>query len=293
MSLHRVPPILQSVALVRNWLVENVPCTDSMLGYDLFLKLGNELVAGQRLKLAALAQGMPYSADAIAGQLRRFEEHGLLVLGSDADDGLVIEATERFLALLDRYGRVFDTVFIVRGELRGQQLLVRSSQPELADFGRLLYDRMYDLGWLYLHNFGSACFLIASLVQRLADLHGRRARIVSGQVAVEHQGKVFMLGGQGLAKPGQIDGHAVCVIDDALVLDFGLGNVRKSYRRDFYWGTIADYRRDGAAFARLVLPDGVAMTWLDDWQSPDTEAELARYAPHLDELAAQYVARYR
>ncbi len=293
MSLHRVPPILQSVALVRNWLVENVPCTDSMLGYDLFLKLGNDLVAGQRLKLSALAQGMPYPADAIAGQLRRFEEHGLLALASDADDGLTIHATERFLALLDRYGRVFDTVFIVRGELRGQQLLVRSNQPELADFGRLLYDRMYDLGWLYLHNFGSVCFLVASLVRRLADLHGRQARVVSGQVEVDNQGQVFRLGGKGLAKPGQIDGHAVCVIDDALVLDFGLGSVRKSYRRDFYWGTIADYQRDGNVFARMVLPDGVTMTWKDDWQSPHTEAELARYAPHIDELAAQYVARYR
>jgi hypothetical protein len=278
---------------VRNWLVENVPCTDSMVGYDLFLKLGNDFVAGQRLKLSALTQGLPYSAEVVHGQLRRFEEHGLVALGSDADDGLVVESTERFLALLDRYGRVFDAVFIVRGELRGQQLLVASTQPELADFGRLLYDRMYDLGWLYLHNFGSACFLISSLVRRLAELHGRRARIVSGQVEVDNQGKTFMLGGQGFAKPGQIDGHAVCVIDDALVLDFGLGNVRKSYRRDFYWGVIADYARDGVVFARLTLPDGVTMTWKDDWQSPHTEAELARYAPHIDELAGQYVARYR
>lgn len=293
MPLHRVPPILKSVALVRNWLVENVPCTDSMLGYDLFLKLGNDFVAGQRLKLSALAQGLPYTAEEVAAQLRRFEEHGLVTLASDADDGLVVEGTERFLALLDRYGRVFDAVFIVRGELRGQQLLVSSNQPELADFGRLLYDRMYDLGWLYLHNFGSACFLISSLARRLAELHGHRARIVSGLVEVENQGNVFLLGGQGFAKPGQIDGHAVCVIDDALVLDFGLGNVRKSYRRDFYWGTIADYARDGAVFARMTLPDGVTMAWKDDWQSPDTDVELARYAPHIDELAAQYVARYR
>jgi hypothetical protein len=293
MPLHRVSPILKSVALVRNWLVENVPCTDSMLGYDLFLKLGNDFGAGQRLKLSALVQGLPYSAEEVTAQLRRFEEHGLVALASDAGDGLMVEGTERFLALLDRYGRVFDAVFIVRGELRGQQLLVSSARPELADFGRLLYDRMYDLGWLYLHNFGSACFLVASLARRLAELHGHRARIVSGMVEVENQGNTFLLGGQGFAKPGQVDGHAVCVVDDALVLDFGLGNVRKSYRRDFYWGTIADYQRDGAVFARLTLPDGVTMAWKDDWQSPGTEAELARYAPHIDELAAQYIARYR
>ncbi|WP_449405767.1 hypothetical protein [Massilia phosphatilytica] len=46
-------------------------------------------------------------------------------------------------------------------------------------------------------------------------------------------------------------------------------------------------------FARLTLPDGVTMAWKDDWQSPATDAELARYAPHIDDLAAQYVARYR
>ena len=293
MPLHRVPPILKSVALVRNWLVENVPCTDSMLGYDLFLQLGNECAAGQRLMLSALAHDMPYAAEAVHEKLRRFEEHGLVVLATDADDGLVVEVTERFLSLLDRYGRVFDTVFIVRGELRGQQLLVASAQPELADFGRLLYDRMHDLGWLYLHNFGSACFLVSSLAKRLAELHGRRARIVSGLVELENQGKAFLLGGPGYAKPGQIDGHAACVIDDTLVLDFGLGNVRKSYRRDFYWGAIVDYARDGAVFARLTLPDGFTMSWKDDWQSPDTEAELARYAPHIDELIGQYVARYR
>lgn len=195
MPLHRVPPILKSVALVRSWLVENVPCTDSMLGYDLFLQLGNECAAGQRLTLVA------------------------------------------------------------------------SFHPELADFGRLLYDRMHDLGWLYLHNFGSACFLVSSLAKRLAELHGRRARIVSGLVELENQGKAFLLGGPGYAKPGQIDGHAACVIDDTLVLDFGMGNVRKSYRRDFYWGAIVDYARDGAVFAR--------------------------YAPHIDELIGQYVARYR
>jgi hypothetical protein len=297
MSIHRVAPILQSVALMRNWMVENVPGTDSMLGYDLFLELGNnassEAATGRAQSLAALARAMPHSEDAIAGQLRRFEEHGLVTLANDADAGLVAQPTERFLGLLARYGRVFDAVFIVRGELRGQQLLVQSERPDLADFGRLLYDRMYDLGWLYLHNYGSACFLVSSLVRRLAELHGRSARIVSGQVEILNRNQAFLLGAQGMAREGQVDGHAVCVIDDALVLDFGLGNVRKSYRRDFYWGAIADVRRDGAAFARVVLPDGVVMTWKDDWRSPGTDTELARYAPHLDGLAAQYIERYR
>lgn len=299
MSLHRVPPILQSVAQVRNWVVENVPGTDSMLGYDLFLKLGNDVGAGQPLQLAALAQGLPYSAEVVAGQLQRFQEHGLVTLVNDAGHGLVAQATPRFLTLLDQYGLVFESKFIVRDELRGQQLIVQSVHPELAGLGRVLYDRMYDLGWLYLHNFGSACFMMSSLVHRIALLHGHQARVASCHVEIEGRQQAdgqqarYLLGAPGFAKPGQIDGHAVCIIDEALVVDFGLGNVRKGYRRDFYWGAIGDLARNGPMLAHLVLPGGETMTWKDDWQSPGSDAELARYAPHMDDFAKQYLARFR
>jgi hypothetical protein len=35
------------------------------------------------------------------------------------------------------------------------------------------------------------------------------------------------------------------------------------------------------------------MIWKDDYQSPDTETELANCAPHLDALIAQYIERFR
>lgn len=293
MTLHRVPPILQCVAQARNWVVENVPAADSMLGYDLFLKLGNDLVASRPLELDALVQGLPYPQDQVVRQLHRLEEAGMLVLASDADRGLVLRPTERFLSLLDNYSRMFESLFIVRRELRGQQLLVHTSDAMLGDLARSLYDHTYDLGWLYLHNFGNVCFLMASLVQRLAEVHGRRARIASCYVRIQHGESAYLLGAQGYAKPGQIDGHAVCIIDEALIVDFGLGNVRKGYRRDFHWGVACDYRRDGALMGGLRLPSGETMAWLDDWQSPSTNDELARYAPHLDGLVAQYLARFQ
>jgi len=298
MSLHRVHPILQSVARMRNWVVEHVPGGDSMLGYDLFLKLGNDVVAGQPLTVSALAQGLPYTQDAVAAQLQRFEESGLVTLSNDADLGLQLQPTPRFLKLLDQYSLAFESVFIVRTELRAQQLLIQSDHAELAGFARVLYDRMYDLGWLYLHNYGSACFLMASLVRRVAELHGRQARVASCYVELDQHredGSVsrYLLGSKEHVKPGQIAGHAACIIDEQLVVDFGLGSVRKHHRRDFYWGAIGDYRRTGDVFARLVLPGNATMTWKDDWQSPDGDAELARYAPHLDEFASQYIARFR
>jgi hypothetical protein len=298
MSLRRVPSILQSVAQVRNWVVEHVPGTDSMLGYDLFIKLGNDAVAGQPLCLSALASQMPYSSDAIAGQLRRFEELGLLTLSNDADQGLVLHPTQQFMSLLNQYSLVFESKFIVRDELRVRQLIVQSSHTALAQLCSVLYDRVHDLGWLYLYNYGSTCFMMASLMRRLAELHGHQARVVSCYVEIAAPaaagGEIrYRLGARGHAKPGQIDGHAVCLIDESLIVDFGLGNVRRGYRRNFYWGAIADFRREDAAIARLALPNGDSMTWKDDYQSPDTETELAACAQYLDALIAQYIERFR
>jgi DNA-binding transcriptional ArsR family regulator len=291
MSLHRVPPILQSVAQVRNWVVENVPCADSMLGYDLFLKLGNDVVAGQPLEAGALAAGLPYSREQVAAQLRRLEQAGLVEF-IDGEDG-ELRPTQLFLTLLDRYSRAFESVFIVRQELRSQQLRVTATDPDLAALGRVLYDRVYDMGWLYLHNFGSACFLMASIVRRLAEAHGHSARIASCYVEVSGGANRYLLGAQGFAKQGQIDGHAVCVIDDKVIIDFGLGNIRKNYRRDFAWGAVSDYRREGVVLGTMLVPSGETVAWKDDWQSPGTEAELARYAPHIEGLFADYAERFR
>jgi DNA-binding transcriptional ArsR family regulator len=291
MSLHRVPPILQSVAQVRNWVVENVPCADSMLGYDLFLKLGNDVVAGQPLEAGALAAGLPYSREQVAAQLRRLEQAGLVEF-IDGEDG-ELRPTQLFLTLLDRYSRAFESVFIVRQELRSQQLRVTATDPDLAALGRVLYDRVYDMGWLYLHNFGSACFLMASIVRRLAEAHGHSARIASCYVEVSGGANRYLLGAQGFAKQGQIDGHAVCVIDEKVIIDFGLGNIRKNYRRDFAWGAVSDYRREGVVLGTMLVPSGETVAWKDDWQSPGTEAELARYAPHIEGLFADYAERFR
>jgi hypothetical protein len=291
MTSKRVPPILQGAAQVRNWVVGNVPGADSMLGYDLFIKLGSDAVPGQPLALATLAQGLPYPQEQVEQQLRRLEQAGLLAL-EDGADGLALRLGERFFDLLELYSRKVESLFIVRQELRDQQLLLRTSDPALAAFGGVLYDRIYDMGWLYLHNFGGVCFLMASIVRRLAELHGHEARIASCYVEVIDGQTRYLLGGQGYAKPGQIEGHAACIVDESVILDFGLGNARKGYRRDFAWGVVCDYRRDGNVLGAITLPTGGTMAWKDDWQSPDTEAELARYAPHMDNLVGQYLARF-
>jgi hypothetical protein len=293
MQIDRVPTMLQSVAQLRNWVVENVPCTNSMLGYDLFIKLGNDVVAGQPLDLATLAQGLPYPPEQVADHIRRMAQAGLFEIADVGQGAAMLRATSAFVTLLDRYSRKLESVFIVREDLRSQQLLVSASDPALGQFASMLYDRIYDMGWLYLHNFGSACFLMASLVRRLAEAHGHAARIASCYVEIAHDEGQYLLGAQGYAKPGQIDGHAVCIVNEAVILDFGLGNVRKGYRRDFHWGVATDYRRQDSVLGAMTVRTGERVTWKDDWQSPGTDAELARYAPHIEDLFGEYVARFR
>jgi hypothetical protein len=291
MQIDRVIPMLQSVAQVRNWVVENIPLTESLLGYDLFLKIGNDIATGQPLDVNTLSTGFPHPPAQVQAHLRLMVMNGLLVF-EDGGAQQVLRPTPRFLALLETYGRKFESLFIVRDDLRSQQLFLASSDAQMTAFARQMYDRVYDMGWLYLHNFGSVCFLMASLVRRIAEAHGYDARIASCHVEVQFPGGLYSLGGQGVAKPGQIDGHAACVINGSTLVDFGLGNIRKGYRRNFYWGVACDYRRDGAAIAQLALPGPHTMTWKDDWQSPGAHAEIARYAPFVENLFEQYAARF-
>jgi hypothetical protein len=284
--------MLQSVAQVRNWVVTHLPIAESLVGYDLFLKLGNDIAAGLPLEVQRLAAGLPYEPGQIIGQLQLMAQAGLLEFAGEPPAPRVVRPTARFVDLLAEYGRTFDRLFIVRDDLRGQQLVATATDPALKAFGKLVYDRVHDLGWLYLHNFGSVCFLMASLVRRIAEAHGHAARISSCYVEIVEPQRRFQLGGQGLGQPGQVDGHAACVVGEALVLDFGLGNVRKAFRRDFPWGVVCDYRRDGAVFGSAPVPGNGTAIWKDDWQSASTETELAACVPFVERLFREYEERF-
>ncbi|MDL2356767.1 MAG: hypothetical protein QFF03_16070 [Pseudomonadota bacterium] len=289
MQVPRITSLLQGIASSRSWLLTHVPLTGSMAGYDLFLKIANDCPGGQPVRMSALLDGIGHPPETVRAQLLQMAAADLLA--PRADDAWL--PTARFLGLLNSFSQQFDSLFILRKSLRDRQLLVVSDDDELGHFAERLYDHFYDLGWLYLHNFGAACFLMASLVARLAGEAGYRARVASGYVDIARGDARYLLGAQGYAKPGQIDGHAVCVVEEKLLIDFGLGNARRSYRSDFPWALACAFRPRGACLAELAMPTGETVRWKNDWQSPDTEAELARYAPHLDQLAAQYHAQFR
>ncbi|MES2127814.1 MAG: hypothetical protein V4463_11130 [Pseudomonadota bacterium] len=287
MHIQRVTSLLQGVADVRNWLVQHIPLTTSMVGYDLFLKLGIDYAGKAESSLHSVFAVLPHTPELVREQIAHFERADLLLV-----EGERIHLSARLVDLLDAYDHKFESLFILRKHLRDEQLLIVAPWPRLHHVVESLYDHFYDLGWLYLHNFGSVCFLMASLVARVVQRYGHTARIVSGYVEVTSARGRFMLGGAGMAGPGQIDGHAMCVIDEAIIVDFGLGNLRKSYRRDFHWALATPYQPGGVAIGQLVLHTGEVLNWKTDWQSPSTQSELDKFLPLVDELMLRYEALF-
>lgn len=292
MHIGRIASHLQGAADIRRWAVENIPFTESMVGHDLFIKIGNDFVGGIPLELSRLCSELPHDDRHVRLEIARLIQSGLLVQAADGPGGSArtLVPTSRFVALLEAYARELDHVYAVRRNLRQEHLLVAAHRPELAAFAELLYDHFHDLGWLYLHNYGAICFLMATVVRNVAQLHGYRARTVSGYVEIlrPHDGHRFQLGGKVHVGPGQIAGHAFCVIDESMIVDFGLGNLRRAYRRSFHWGLACPFELQPPVHGSLQLPNGETVTWKDDWKYPETEAEFAKFEPLAEEMAALY-----
>ncbi|MGO4468592.1 hypothetical protein, partial [Pseudoduganella sp. RAF53_2] len=267
--------------------------SSSMVGYDLFLKIGNDFVSGKPLELEVVFQEMPHSEAELRSHIAAMVDSGLLVAQTGADGGSVrLMPTQRFVELLKQYQSKFESHFILRKDLRSQQLLAMAPDARLQHLVETLYDHFYDIGWLYLHNFGGICFLMSSLVKRVTTAYGFNARIESCHVEIIRGEHSFNLGSPGYAAPGQIEGHAVCVVDDSVLIDFGLGNVRRGFRRDFYWALACSYEPHDTVMAEMQLPQGETVTWMNDWQTPDGPAELAKYEALVEELFALYVDKF-
>lgn len=288
MHRERIASHLQGAADIRRWLAVNLPFTDSLVGHDVFVQVGKALASGRSAGIQALCAELPHPASAVQRELLKMVQAGLLVAGTSQR---TLAPTPRLLALVEAYADTLDHVYAPRLELR-RQLRLGAADALQRELVERMYDHFHDLGWLYLHNFGAVCFMMASLVREVAQLHGHSARVASGYLDIRGaDSKIYQLGGPLLVLPGQIAGHAWCVIDECLLVDFGLGGLRRGYRRDFPWALACAWSGATTAegiVARLALPGDEEAIWRTDWVCPDTEAEISRYAPVARQLADHY-----
>lgn len=276
-------------------MVAHLPQSDSMVGHDLFVKLGCDMLSGVPLEVDALCATLPYPPKQVRQCLAQMQRAGLIVQQAEPDRPGVIRLipTTRFVDALKSFDREFERTFVLRQSQRDNRLHVGSDDPGLRRLMESIYDHFHDLGWLYTDTSASICCLMAHLVGRAAASYGYRSEIKSGYVEVlQPSGHRYLLGAEGSSTPGQIDGHAFCVIDERLVADFGLGNLRRKHRGEFYWALACDLRRDGPRLGGMSLPNGSTVAWKDDWQSLDTEAEIAKCQPVADRMFQHYLAAF-
>lgn len=221
--------------------------------------------------------------------LRQLVGRGLLGAAAGRADAYL--PTPQLDAVLHDMIERLDRSFVPREALH--RALLVCELPDAALQGRVerLFDHFFDLGWLYLHNWASLCTMMATLVARVLALEGLRTRLQLGRIAIARDGCTYDLGGPGTSGAGQFDGHVYCVVgDDEAIVDFGLGVVRRAFRRDTPWAVALPCRREGAVLATLEHPRTGRMQWFDDWQSPAGRAELAAAQPIADELMQVYLA---
>ena len=126
-----------------------------------------------------------------------------------------------------------------------------------------LHEQFLSLGLFT--DFGDMCLSI-SLALVLVFRHlGVAAVVKSCNLVIAHDWGAFLLGFEEPNRktpPGLIDAHVVCVAEDRLLLDFGLGQARKTWHVPVSDSAVALYTPNSAVMATHHCNNS-AYVWLD------------------------------
>jgi hypothetical protein len=216
------------------------------------------------------------------------QQAGAVQTQVDEDGTRWLIATPSLLDSWQEFHAQLNRTLMSRPALRSALFLCAVRDKALAADVTACFDHFFDLGWLYLHNWGASCYTMACLVQQAMQRAGHQVRVEQGYVQMVHKGQHFLLGGRGLAQPGQIDSHAFCVVDERWVVDFGLGVARRLFRRDMFWAVAVDYLQHAEVVARVDHPRVGQISWHTDWHSPLGVDALLRSQPLVQDLMQLY-----
>ncbi|WMW80491.1 hypothetical protein RF679_17905 [Undibacterium cyanobacteriorum] len=105
----------------------------------------------------------------------------------------------------------------------------------------------------------------------------------------------FLLGAKEFASPGQIPSHLVCVVNKTVLLDFGLGNARRTFAPDLFHGLILpldDYHaRGGGVLCSARLMNKYEIHYLVD-ALPETLGDRIRDQEAVLQKALKDYRRY-
>lgn len=162
---------------------------------------------------------------------------------------------------------------VVQDEKLAQDLRLIAADFEILDF---------------FHHFGSSCFAMSATLAHILTKRGYRARVQGCYGEIRKDNGIFYIGYQGFAHAGQKEGHAVCVVNEEYLLDFGLGTLKKYYAADFESALVSKIAGNADYLALVRLENGADMIWRTDWISPMVELELQSQVASVERILAVY-----
>ena len=135
-------------------------------------------------------------------------------------------------------------------------------------------------------EYGSCCLFINQLLLQSLRQKNYQVQLISCYALMEEQNQRFFLGHKDYIKPGQLAGHVTCLVNQAFLVDFGLGNLHKCLatapQAIAFQAQASDH-----LFGELYLSNLAKIAWHPIDDIPNLAFETARQQPKLDEVFQQ------
>jgi hypothetical protein len=135
---------------------------------------------------------------------------------------------------------------------------------------------------------GSSCFAMSAVLADILKEKGYTTRVQGCYAEIKQSNTVFYVGYKGFVHERQREGHAVCIVNEQYLVDFGLGTLRKFYSENFSKALASEVTGDETVLASLNLDHGVTIQWRKDWISPHVEEELLAQTESVNMILADY-----
>lgn len=140
----------------------------------------------------------------------------------------------------------------------------------------------------FFKQYGSCCFAMSAMLAQILTEKGYAASVQGCYAEIKQNNGVFYIGYKGFAHEQQKEGHAVCIVDEQYLIDFGLGTLRKFYSEDFSHALASEISGDNPVLGHLDLESGATITWRTDWVSPMVKLELEHQLAEVERILSGY-----
>jgi hypothetical protein len=140
------------------------------------------------------------------------------------------------------------------------------------------------------HQVQGSCFVMAGFIQLAFQALGHTADILPCTGLAVYQQRPFKLGFPGIKRnESQLDGHVCCLVDNKILVDFGLSNVQRYGFPEFPIALAADCKEVPIFPITLHIHDeDMHFQWDTQQVHPAIEQAVQNHKAHAQQLYREY-----